>query len=882
LARKLIVEIVGDASSFEKALHSANNGAKAFTREMETAGRGAVAGSGLFKGFGRSLAYASGTFLGGVGLIAGIKGAISAASDLHEAITKTDTVFGKSSKSIEDWSHTTVKSMGLAREEALSMASSFGALFQPVGIVGKQAAQQSEQLVKLGSDLASFYNTDVQDALDAIQSGIVGQARPLRRYGVMLSEARVQQEALTETGKKHAKQLTDQEKILARIQIIYHDTALAQGDFARTSGGLANQERILHANIANLREELGTALLPIVTKYITKLNDWLSNSQNTQKVTQTFTTVVQQLGDAAQKAANLIGTIVDKLGGWKQALADVVGLWAGFKAAGIGAATAVKLANIAAAAGTEAAWKAALVSTGWGVFAVAAGIAAAYVVTHWEKVKSWFQTFWLWMQETADKAILAIVEPFTHIPQLFDKIGVHLGSQARTIKTQLQADIQDLEKLATGAAQAQDQLSRQKPQAPTFPTEPAAADPGKLVPPTIAKTGAGGLSAKARKRLLDLTRQWFDTRVDRMISRSQYSNLQVQFDVLGQVQALIEKRIARTKDITRRLDLEDKLLEVHNQQKQIRDQQLANWTASLQLQVDKAAATYNLNDDIAWLQKVLASIQARMTVEGKTLDLRQQEFQIQQQLKTVRENQMQQVVDALQFNVDKAGATARMDDDLAALRRLEAKLVERIKLEGSTLDRVKELYGVRQQIIAAAKEQRQQNQYLALGLDREGNDLVPTAKALRNRLGKIEDAVAGTFLDTNKTQALFVRIGKVLTGNFGKLTKDVRAKIKELLDGIDQQLSQSTAKRKLDPNQPTLQIFDPKLMTASMADFAKTYGYRLSFRPGGADVTDRGLPAQSSVTINGGLHLHGVQNVQQLEEELVKRAKQRPHARRGH
>jgi hypothetical protein len=39
--------------------------------------------------------------------------------------------------------------------------------------------------------------------------------------------------------------------------------------------------------------------------------------------------------------------------------------------------------------------------------------------------------------------------------------------------------------------------------------------------------------------------------------------------------------------------------------------------------------------------------------------------------------------------------------------------------------------------------------------------------------------------------------------------------------------------------------------------------------------------AAGGVVVNGGLHLHGVQNVKQLEDELHKRAKARPHVRRG-
>ena len=66
-------------------------------------------------------------------------------------------------------------------------------------------------------------------------------------------------------------------------------------------------------------------------------------------------------------------------------------------------------ANIVAARGTAAAWKAALISTGFGAIVVAAGIAASLVIAHWKKVKVRFQEFWLWLQDTALRVALHVV-----------------------------------------------------------------------------------------------------------------------------------------------------------------------------------------------------------------------------------------------------------------------------------------------------------------------------------------------------------------------------------------------------------------------------------------------------------------------------------------
>jgi hypothetical protein len=263
VARKLIVEIVGDASKLEKSYRQADQATKRFGQTTEkTATR-----------MRSSMVAAAGATVSLAGLVAGLKGSISAASDLDEQMSKTGQVFGSSAADVQAWSKTTAASMGISRREALATASSFGALFQPMGLVGPKAAEQSQKLTQLGADLASFYNTDVSDALEAIRSGIVGESEPLRRYGVLLSETRVQAKALGDTHKQSARDLTAAEKAAARIAIIFRDTSKAQGDFARTSEGLANQSRTLKAELEDLQTNFGEPYLRGVTILAKKANE---------------------------------------------------------------------------------------------------------------------------------------------------------------------------------------------------------------------------------------------------------------------------------------------------------------------------------------------------------------------------------------------------------------------------------------------------------------------------------------------------------------------------------------------------------------------------------------------------------------------------------
>ncbi len=253
-------------------------------RELGRFSRGALVGTGALGGLGRAAAFASASFIGGAGIVAGLKSASEAASNLNEQTSKSAVVFGKSQDAIVAWSKNSAQALGLANDQAIQAAAGFGALLRPLGETEQAAADNSKRLTQLAADLASFSNTSVSDALQALSSGLVGEIEPLRRYGVVLSETAVQQKALQMTGKDAAKELTNQEKVAARLALIFTQTSQAQGDFARTSGGLANQQRILSANLRNLSATVGEVVNPVLLDAITKLNKFLADPANQKRI----------------------------------------------------------------------------------------------------------------------------------------------------------------------------------------------------------------------------------------------------------------------------------------------------------------------------------------------------------------------------------------------------------------------------------------------------------------------------------------------------------------------------------------------------------------------------------------------------------------------
>jgi len=215
------------------------------------------------------------------GLAAAAKPAIAAASDLNEVMSKTGVIFGDASKEVQAFGDTTAKALGISKTEALNAASTFGVFGKAAGLTGSNLAKFSTDFTALAADLASFNNTTPEQAITAIGAALRGESEPIRQYGVLLSDAVLKQEALSLGIYDGVGALTAQQKVLAAQAAIYKQTSDAQGDFARTSDGLANQQRILSASIKDTQAAIGQALLPIVEAALPILNkfaDWAKNN----------------------------------------------------------------------------------------------------------------------------------------------------------------------------------------------------------------------------------------------------------------------------------------------------------------------------------------------------------------------------------------------------------------------------------------------------------------------------------------------------------------------------------------------------------------------------------------------------------------------------
>lgn len=242
-----------------------------FTQFVDKGIKQAEAAFGKMKG---SLLLA-GAAIAGVTAVAttfGVK-AVKAASDFNEETAKTEVIFGAISAEVKDFARTTARNLGIARTEALQAASTFATFGKSAGLAGKDLATFSTDFVTLAADLASFNNTNVSEAITALGAALRGENEPIRRYNVLIDDAALKTAALELGIYRGTGALKANQKVLAAQKVIYDQTGDAQGDFARTSGGLAGQMKILKATIEDVQTNLGRALIPVVQKLVTWFNN---------------------------------------------------------------------------------------------------------------------------------------------------------------------------------------------------------------------------------------------------------------------------------------------------------------------------------------------------------------------------------------------------------------------------------------------------------------------------------------------------------------------------------------------------------------------------------------------------------------------------------
>lgn len=253
---RLVLDLAANAADFEKDMQrierSARRSSNRAARQLEAASR-AIA---------RSLAVV-GTAAAGVSAAS-----IKLAVDAEETANKFRVVFRGSVEETDKALQRLTQTIPSTQTELRGFAAGVQDLLVPLGLAREEAARFSVKAVELAGDLASFNNVSVEDALNAIRSGLAGESEPLRRFTVDIRKTRLEALALSEGIIGVGESLEGADRAAAVFAALMQDSADAIGDAARTSDSTANQLKFLRTDLRDVSEEIGRALLPAFSELL--------------------------------------------------------------------------------------------------------------------------------------------------------------------------------------------------------------------------------------------------------------------------------------------------------------------------------------------------------------------------------------------------------------------------------------------------------------------------------------------------------------------------------------------------------------------------------------------------------------------------------------
>jgi len=287
-----------------------------------------------------------------------------AARDAVETRSKFKTVFKDVAAESQKTADALAKNYGLAGTTSRQLLGDTGDLLSGFGFTGKEALKLSNKVNALAIDLASFTNFSggAKGASEALTKALLGERDSLKSLGVAILDKDVRTKVAQMVAKGARFETERQAMAYATLALATEQSKNAVGDYARTSGDLANQERLTAARIQDLKEKMGAELLPMALKLT--------------KAIRGVTEKVSAMSPEAKKAILVFAGVVAVIG----PLLLVIGA--------IGLAIPLITSGLAALGVVAAV---VFSPIGLAVAALAAG--AFLIIKNWDKVKAFFVTF---------------------------------------------------------------------------------------------------------------------------------------------------------------------------------------------------------------------------------------------------------------------------------------------------------------------------------------------------------------------------------------------------------------------------------------------------------------------------------------------------------
>jgi hypothetical protein len=266
LIANLVARFTADTAGFEKGTQKARQSLYGLTAESAKTQQALL-------GMARTTASMLGLGAGLYGVKQALSAVVGVASEAEETTNKFNVVFRDQASAARQWAEGFGDSVGRSTQDVQKWMASLQDLFVPLGFARDKSFELSKSLTELAVDVASFNNQADAEVIRDFTSALVGNYEAVRKYGIIITEASLKQEALRKGFSKSFQELSNLEKVALRYGIIQQSTADAQGDALRTTDSYANQVKRLSANFHDMKVEIGEQLLPAMTNLIRAVND---------------------------------------------------------------------------------------------------------------------------------------------------------------------------------------------------------------------------------------------------------------------------------------------------------------------------------------------------------------------------------------------------------------------------------------------------------------------------------------------------------------------------------------------------------------------------------------------------------------------------------
>jgi len=382
----------------------------------------------------------------GAGIAIMTKDGIELASSLFEVQNVVDTTFDNSSKTIDAWAKTAITAFGLSELQAKEFTGTLGSALKSSGIEGDTLTKLSTDLVGLAGDYASFRNLPIEESFEKIKSGMMGQSKPLRDWGINMSVANLEAFALSQGMQKQFKDMTEAEKMMLRYNFIMNASTDAQGDFSKTlNDSLANQQRVLKTKFTQTLASAFQKLIPELIKVTDGFSKWLDTID-----TDAISNFVVSIFNAGKVAINILSTLYDILKPIAPIIMAIVGAMILYKAvmiataivtgimsSAMGVLTAIKFIATVATQGmtaAQAAFNGVAMANPIGLIVVAIGLLIGIIILaiqHWNDIILVLEKVWDWIAKLAiaiwDVLVFAFKEVVKWIADIGEKFTFILG-----------------------------------------------------------------------------------------------------------------------------------------------------------------------------------------------------------------------------------------------------------------------------------------------------------------------------------------------------------------------------------------------------------------------------------------------------------------------